>query len=256
MKHRPLIGKTIVITGGSSGIGLELAKRLQAENQVIVIGRDKDKLAQLEARGIATFSMDISQKEERNAFYRWLDEYYPGFDMLINNAGWCRSHKLIERLPTHSSEEILDDYEVEIKHNLEAHIGMSLEALPRLLKHSGSMLINITTGLIYNPKAINPYYCAAKAGLHSFTQSLREQTKGSGLKVIEVIPPLVDTPFHREALPKTVKAMTPQRVAENILAQLRCNQEEIRVGLSKVAYALSRLSPRLGFHIVNRETEQ
>lgn len=252
MKHQPLIGKTIVITGGSSGIGLELVKRLQAENQVIVIGRDKAKLAQLEARGITTFSMDISQKDERSAFYRWLDEHYPNFDVLINNAGWSRSKKLIERTSTDASDEILEDYEVEIKHNLEAHIGMSLSALPRLLKHPGSMLINVTTGLIYNPKAATPFYCAAKAGLHSFTQSLREQTKEYDLKVIEVFPPLVDTPFHHEGLPSTVKAMTPQSVAEQMLSKLRYNHSEIRIGLSKFAYLLSRLSPRLGFHIVNR----
>lgn len=252
MRHEPLIGKTIVVTGGSSGIGLELVKRLQAENQVIVIGRDKTKLSQLEARGIMTFSMDISQKEERGAFYRWLDEHYPQFDVLINNAGWSQSHKLAERLPTSHNEDALDDYELELKHNLEAHIGMSLDALPRLLKQPRALLINVTTGLVYNPKASNPFYCAAKAGLHSFTQSLREQTKDYDLNVIEVLPPLVNTPFHKDGLPNTVKAMTPQKVAQQILSQLKYNRTEIRIGLSKLAYGLSRLLPKLGFHIVNR----
>lgn len=252
MQHSTLVGKTIVISGGSSGIGLELVKRLQAENQLIVIGRDKKKLAELEARGVTTFSMDISIREERAAFFRWMDEHYPSFNVLINNAGWSRSHKLVERMSRALELDDLDDYELELKHNLEAHIGMSLEALPRLLRQPGSMIINVTTGLVYNPKAANPYYCAAKAGLHSFTQSLREQTKHHDLKVIEVLPPLVDTPFHANGLPETVKAMTPQNVAKETLQQLGRGQEEIRIGLSKVAYLLARLKPTLGFLVVNR----
>ncbi|KDM92472.1 SDR family oxidoreductase [Photobacterium galatheae] len=271
MKPQKLIGKTIVISGGSSGIGLELVKRLQPENTVIVLGRDKEKLAQLEARGVVTFSLDIAEKSERHALFRWLDDHYPNFDVLINNAGWSRSHKLAARQTDtavceadhdHKQEQEqeqehdrdhCEDYELELRHNLEAHIGMTLSALPRLLQRPGAMIINVTTGLVYNPKAANPYYCAAKAGLHSFTQSLREQVKGYDLRVVEVLPPLVDTPFHQNGLPATVRAMTPQRVAHETITGLQHNRDEIRVGLSKLAYVLGRITPSVGFHLVNRQ---
>ncbi|GAB6263826.1 SDR family oxidoreductase [Photobacterium sp. R1] len=262
MKPQKLIGKTIVISGGSSGIGLELVKRLQPENTVIVLGRDKEKLARLEARGVVTFSLDIAEKNERHALFRWLDDHYPNFDVLINNAGWSRPHNLAARQPDSADrepdhdddhEDRCEDYELELRHNLEAHIGMTLNALPRLLQQPGAMIINVTTGLVYNPKAANPYYCAAKAGLHSFTQSLREQVKNYDLRVVEVLPPLVDTPFHQNGLPATVRAMTPQCVAHETITGLQRNHDEIRVGLSKLAYVLGRVTPSVGFHLVNRQ---
>ena len=252
MRTENIVGKTIVISGGSSGIGLELVKLLKPCNTLIVLGRDKNKLAELEAQGIATFSMDIADRDQRRAFFRWLDDTYPEFDMLINNAGWQGKQDLTERLSDKSLHDEPYDYELELQHNLEAHIGMSLEALPRLLKRPGSMLVNVTTGLVFNPKASSPFYCAAKAGLHSFTQSLRKQTRNSSLRVVEVFPPLVDTPFHKEGLPETVKAMTPQQVARDTIRGLRWKQDEIRIGLSRVAYWLNRLSPSLGFYVVNR----
>ncbi|QUJ67835.1 SDR family NAD(P)-dependent oxidoreductase [Photobacterium sp. GJ3] len=253
MKQTQLTGKTIVISGGSSGIGLALVKRLQQDNTVIVLGRDKAKLAQLETRGLVTFSLNIAEKTERQAFFHWLDEHYPNFDVLINNAGWSRPHQLAARQPDQTDEESCEDYELELRHNLEAHIGMTLNALPRLLKQPGALIINVTTGLVYNPKAANPFYCAAKAGLHSFTQSLREQLRTQDLQVVEVLPPLVDTPFHQNGLPATVRAISPQDVAQAILKGLQHNQHEIRVGLSKLAYLLGRIKPSLGFHLVNRQ---
>ncbi|MDO6582963.1 SDR family NAD(P)-dependent oxidoreductase [Photobacterium sp. 2_MG-2023] len=253
MKPQKLAGKTIVISGGSSGIGLELVKRLQPDNTVIVLGRDKEKLARLEARGVVTFSLDIAEKSERNALFRWLDDHYPHFDVLINNAGWSRPHKLAARLPVQSDDEDCEDYELELRHNLEAHIGMTLHALPRLLTRPDAFIINVTTGLVYNPKAASPYYCAAKAGLHSFTQSLREQMKEHDLQVVEVLPPLVDTPFHQQGLPATIRAVTPRSVVHAIIKGVQQNRHEIRIGLSKLAYILGRIQPSLGFHLVNRK---
>lgn len=252
MKTADIIGKTIVITGGSSGIGLELVRRLKACNTLIVLGRDKEKLAELEAQGVATFSLDIAIKEERQAFFFWLDETYPEFDMLINNAGWQGRQDLTDYHRVDNSKQELEGYELELQHNLDAHIGMTLEALPRLLKRPDAILVNVTTGLVYNPKASSPFYCAAKAGLHSFTQSLRQQTKDKSLRVIEVLPPLVNTPFHKEGLPNTVKAMTAEAVAKEALKGIRRNRDEVRIGLSCIAYWLNRIAPSLGFHVVNR----
>ncbi len=252
MKTEDIIGKTIVISGGSSGIGLELVRRLKAGNTVVVLGRDKQKLATLEAQGISTFSIDIAQKEERQAFFRWLDETYPEFDMLINNAGWQGRQDLTDRQVLHFESDEFEDYELELQHNLEAHIGMTLEALPRLMKRPESVLVNVTTGLIYNPKATSPFYCAAKAGLHSFTQSLRQQTKDRSLRVIEVMPPLVNTPFHKEGLPDTVKAMTAESVARQAIEGIKRQRDEVRIGLSGVAYWMNRLCPTLGLYVVNR----
>lgn len=252
MKTEDIIGKTIVISGGCSGIGLELVRRLKAGNTVIVLGRDKKKLSALEAQGIATFSMDIADKAERQAFFRWLDETYPEFDMLINNAGWQGKQDLTDRSGIHMAGAEFDDYELELQHNLEAHIGMTLAALPHLMKRPESVLVNVTTGLIYNPKASSPFYCAAKAGLHSFTQSLREQTKDRSIRVIEVMPPLVNTPFHKEGLPDTVKAMSAEDVAKQAIEGIRKRRDEVRIGLSGVAYWLNRLCPTLGLYVVNR----
>ncbi len=247
-----LIGRTIVITGGSSGIGLELVKRLQAENRLIVIGRDKEKLRRLEATGIATFSMDIADPDERRAFFRWLDDNYPEFDTLINNAGWSQHHKLSEQQDWPLDNDDHSAYQNELRHNLEAHISMSLQALPRLLKRPNALLVNVTTGLVYAPKASMPFYCAAKAGLHSFTQSIRHQMKSYDIRIVEVMPPLVNTPFHVNGLPDTVKAMTPQMAAKETILGLKQDGNEIHIGLSKLANILARLAPKLGFQIVNR----
>ncbi|WP_087016283.1 SDR family NAD(P)-dependent oxidoreductase [Thaumasiovibrio subtropicus] len=253
MRTEKITGRTIVISGGSSGIGSELVKRLCDANQLIVLGRDKEKLRQIAGNNIATYQIDIGNHNARTTLFKWLNDNYPQFDTLINNAGWMAHHNLASTQEDGDVDTRWQAYQLELRDNLEAHMAMTIHALPNLLTRPNAVIANMTTGLVYAPKSSSPFYCAAKAGLHSFSQSLREQTKHQDIRIIEIMPPLVNTPFHQKGLPETVKALTPEYVAEQSIKGWQRGKDEIRVGLSNTAYWLSRIAPSLGFHIVNRK---
>ncbi|WP_421750317.1 SDR family oxidoreductase [Croceimicrobium sp.] len=232
-----LSGNTILITGGSSGIGLALAKRfLNLDNQVIICGRSKDKLEQLkgEMPEISTFCGDLSASKTLVELQNFIETEYPHLNILINNAG-------IQYNYTFSDEsEILTKIDYELACNLNAPIKLSALLLPCLQRQSQSAIINVSSALFISPKSSAPVYCASKAALHIFTQSLRYQLEDSPIQVFEIIPALIDTPMTKG---RGKSKMSPDQLVDEFLDNFKANRKESYIGKTKLLRLLHRFAP-------------
>ena len=238
--------RTILITGGTSGIGLELAKQLLERNcTVLVTGRDQEKLdaAVRSLPGIHTFQSDVSDPAAIDALYEAVTGQFPQLDTLINNAGIMRNLDM-------NQNRSLDDVTREIEINLSGPVRMIQKFLPHLKTHDGALIVNVSSGLAFIPLPLSPIYCATKAAIHSFSQSLRAQLAGSGIAVVELAPPGVETPLFRGEFAEEMKGqkgMDVTTLARQALAGIEKGRVEIRPGLSNVLNAMSRIAPQFMF---------
>jgi uncharacterized oxidoreductase len=184
-----LSNNTILITGGSGGIGLALAERLYAAgNTILICGRDEARLREAADRlpGLRTFVCDVAQAVDRQRLFEWATTECPQVNVLLNNAGIQRSVRLGEA-------EDWSRRASEIAINLEAPLHLSSLFIPHLQQQPQAAILNVSSGLAFVPLAGVPIYCATKAAIHSFTLSLRHQLAGTSIEVIELIPPAVHT---------------------------------------------------------------
>ena len=184
-----IAGNTILITGGGTGIGRGLAEAFHAlGNQVIVAGRRRQALDATTAAnpGMASLALDIQDRAAIRAFAAQVTAKYPALNVLVNNAG-------IMRFESVQAQEDLADAEATIATNLLGPIRLTAALLPALQKQPYSAIMNVSSGLAFVPMAPLLTYCATKAALHSYTQSLRRQLSGTAMEVIELIPPYVAT---------------------------------------------------------------
>jgi uncharacterized oxidoreductase len=183
-------GNTILITGGGSGIGRGLAEAFHAlGNHVVIAGRRKQALDEVTAAnpGMASLTLDIEDASNIRSFAADVAARYPALNVLINNAGIMRAEKF------QSQQEDLADAESTVATNLLGPIRLTAALLPLLQKQPHSAIMNVSSGLAFVPMAPTPTYCATKAAIHSYTQSLRYQLRGSTTEVLELIPPYVAT---------------------------------------------------------------
>jgi len=176
-------GRTILVTGGSAGIGLALAQRFHAlGNQVIITGRRLDALRAAAATmpGALFTSSDAADAEATIALADWLDEHAPALDVLVNNAGIMAYHNLATRAVNVAA------LTRELDVNVAGPVRMVSVLVDRLRRRRGTIL-NVTSGLAFVPLQAAPVYCATKAAMHSYTVSLRQQLKGM-VEVIELMP--------------------------------------------------------------------
>jgi uncharacterized oxidoreductase len=181
---------TILVTGGGSGIGLGLAEALhKLGNQVIIAGRRQKTLDEATAAnsGMQSLILDVEQPGAIRSFAADVAEKFPALNVLINNAGIMRAEKLLEQ------QENLTDAEAIIATNLLGPIRLTAALLPHLQQQAKATVINVSSGLAFVPRATTPAYCATKAAIHSYTQSLRWQLRSTNIEVIEIIPPYVQT---------------------------------------------------------------
>jgi uncharacterized oxidoreductase len=237
-----LEGHTVLITGGSSGIGLELAKQLKMRgNAVVITGRDRGRLdkAKQQVPGLVTIESDVSEVEAIEALHRRMLEDFPALDVLINNAGVMRM------VNCHKDVNDLAAFTGEIDTNLKGPIRMTARFLPDLRKRASAAVINVTSGLAFVPLPIAPIYSATKAALHSFTLSLRAQLARTQVKVFEIAPPTTHTdllgPF--EADLKGVSIMGVEEMVRQCLKGLADDRLEIRPGQSNQLKFMNRLAP-------------
>ena len=235
--------KTILITGGTSGIGLELAKQLLARgNTVIVTGRDQEKLdaAQRSLPGLETFRSDVSDPAAIAALHAGVLARFPKLDTLVNNAGIMRNLDL-------NQDRDLNDVTREIETNLSGPVRMVQQFLPHLKTRPDALIVNVSSGLAFVPLPLSPVYCATKAAIHSFSQSLRVQLDGTSVTVIELAPPGVETPLFRGEFAEEMKgqkAMPVPELATKALAGIEAGKLEIRPGQSNLLKLMSRVAPR------------
>jgi uncharacterized oxidoreductase len=226
-----LTGNTILITGGASGIGLALARRLHDEgNQVIICGRSEAVLQQAKAGlpALVTRVCDIADTASRRAMVQWLQTEHPTLNVLVINAG-------IQVRRDFTADPVIDSLDQEIAINFTAPIHLINELLPTLRQQDQACIINVSSGLAFSPLADVPVYCATKAALHSFTLSLRHQLKASRVRVIELAPPIVDTGLGggtRSEGTANRMMVTPEDFADQAFAQWAEGRDEILVGIS------------------------
>lgn len=241
-----LKNQTILITGGSSGIGLTLAKvLLGGDNNVIICGRSEERLkaAKLQLPNVHTIQCDISDKQGRHHLMTTIREKYPACNVLVNNAA------IVHKTSFASDDEMILKAEAEINTNLLAPIALAKTFLSHCKTHKQSAVLNITTGLVFAPRVIYPIYNATKAGLHAFTQVLRAQTTNDSTDVIEVMMPMVDTPWHKGEVPRV--AISPEKAVDEMIKKIERGQKEIKVGAVKLLYCIWRISPGLAFKVIN-----
>ncbi len=241
-----LQNNTILITGGSSGIGLELAKRLSENNKVIICGRSKEKLEFVKTKvpEISIFQCDLAKQVECDKLASWVKEHYPQCNILINNAA------LVNVTQFYNDEKAIEKADYEMRTNFMAPVILAKLLIPVLEKNLHPKLINVTTGLVYVPKAVYPFYNATKAALHSFTQVLRLQMeKVSKLSIIEVMFPAVDTPWHNGNTPKI--AIPVEAAVNEMIKKVEKGEEEIKIAKVNLIYKISRLAPKFALKKIN-----
>ena len=243
-----LENRTILITGGTSGIGLELARQLLVRgNTVLVTGRDESRLeaTRQAVPGLHVYRSDVSDPAAISSLFDTATAAFPRLDVLINNAGIMRNLSVNE-------PHDLYDITREIDINLSGPIRMIQKFLPHLKAQKASAIINVSSGLAFVPMPISPVYCATKAALHSFTQSLRVQLKGTSVTVVELAPPAVETPLFRgpefEEEVKGQTGMDAAVLARIAIAKIAADKLEVRPGLANVLAIMSRLAPTLMFN--------
>jgi len=236
-----MTGQTILITGGSSGIGLALARQLlERGNTVIATGRNASRLAEAKEQlpQLHTYLCDQSSPDAIAELADKMRKDFPALNILINNAGIGLKRNLQD-----SSLELLD-LEREIRSNLIGPIQLTHCLLAHLKVHSESMIVNVSSGLAFVPMPIKPIYCATKAAMHSYTQSLRVQLRHTSIKVVEVAPPATRTNFNHGQEEINIRMMMdPAKVAEATIRGMEKGREEILPGMSPVLRMLGRLAP-------------
>jgi len=168
---------------------------------------------------------------------------FPALDTLVNNAGIMRNLNL-------NQDRALPDVTQEINTNLSGPIQMVQAFLPHLKSCKSALIVNVSSGLAFVPFPLSPVYSASKAGMHAFTRCLRVQLRSSGVTVVELAPPGVETPLFRGEFAtemKGQKGMDVSLLVRKTIAGIEAGKTEIRPGLSNVLYLLSRLAPQLPF---------
>jgi uncharacterized oxidoreductase len=234
-------GKTILITGGTDGIGLQMARQLLDKGaKVIVCGRRADLLDAAVRQGLEAIQADLSTA--KGCAQLVADLGTAPLDILINNAGMSGNFG-----PDEPIDLDLTDRAIFLNLNAPMHlIGLLLD---RLKARPEAAIVNVTSGLAIAPRAGGPVYCASKAGLRSFTQALRHNLKGTKVHVIEALPPVVDTAMTAE---RTGGKMDPKECARQIVSAIENNKAEANVGIVKVLQLVNSISPALARAVMIR----
>jgi uncharacterized oxidoreductase len=250
-----MTGNTILITGASSGIGLELARQLASDNVVIITGRDR---AKLEATRAELGNVHIVQSDANDpgaifVLHEMLTREFPGLNVLINNAG------IMRKISLRDGADDLADVVREIDTNLNGPIRMVAQFLPHLRKQKSPAIVNVSSGLAFVPFPLSPVYSAAKAGVHAFTRALRFQLKKTNVRVFELAPPATETPLLRGDFDErdlgSANGMDVRKLAALAISGMKKDRFEIRPGLSNVLKLLSRLAPGFALNLVGQTTE-
>ena len=240
-----LTGRTILITGGSAGIGLAFAlKFLELGNEVIVTGRRQAVLDAVKSRHpkIHTIQSDIADPTQIATLAARLKADFPTLDVLMNNAGVGIAMDL--KVPASDLAALTSEVDI----NLGGVIRMT-SALIDILTVNRGTIINVSSGLAFVPLASNPIYSATKAAVHSYTQSLRLQLENSGVEVIELMPPAVRTDLTDEFAEHGISMISTEELIKLSFAALRSGKVEIRPGQSEQLAFMRRLAP----NFINRQ---
>lgn len=183
-------GNTILVTGGTSGIGRALASEFHdLGNRVIITGRRQELLDQIlsEHAGMSAYRLDVDDPADIASVAARVTAEFPDLNVLVNNAGISRAESLVD------GEFDLSVAEALVRTNIMGVLHVTAALLPVLQRQATASIVTTTSGLAFVPRANYPTYCASKAFLHVWLQALRTQLSGSGVEVLELVPPYVQT---------------------------------------------------------------
>jgi uncharacterized oxidoreductase len=240
-----LAGKRTLVTGGGSGIGFELARRLAAAGaDVVIAGRDEAKLerARAAAGSLRTIRLDVTSEPEAGAALDWMASELGGLDLLVNSAGVMHPGRLDgASAPSTTADELAI--------NLGGTIRMTRLALPMLEASPEAAVVLMSSGVALAAVPGLAVYTATKAALHSFARSLRGELADRRIRVVEVLPPVVDTGLAGALqVPKT----PPSSVAAAIISGVERDRSQIAVGAIRPLIPLARIAPGLTDRLVRR----
>lgn len=239
-----LTNRTILITGGSAGIGLAFAlKFLELGNEVIITGRRQEMLDAVKARHtkLHTIRGDVADPAQVAALAARVKSEFPRLDVLMNNAGIGTARNLQE--PESDLASLMAEMEVNV-----GGVIRVTSALIDILTANRGTVINVSSMLAFAPVPALPIYSATKAAVHSYTQSLRFQLEDSGVEVIELMPPAVQTELTSE-FPEEVDKISTEELVRLSFAALKAGRLEIRPGQTNQVAFMHRLAPSL----INRQ---
>jgi len=232
--------RTILITGGSAGIGLAFARKfLELGNQVIVTGRGLSVLEQLRAQypKLHTIQSDVADPGQIAFLASRVKAGYPKLDVLINNAGIMLHKNLKVPAPD------LDGLMAEVNINLGGVIRMTSAFIDTLIANRGT-IINVSSALAFVPLPSAPIYSATKAAVHAYTQSLRFQLEEIGVEVIELMPPAVKTELSAEIQEGGgIAVISTDELIRQSIAGFEAGKLEIRPGQSNLLALMRRVAP-------------
>ena len=237
-----LRGNTVLITGGTSGIGHALAARLlERGNTVLITGRTEERLAAARhgLAGVHAFVCDQSDPAAIARLAARATGAFPKLNVLINNAGIGLKRNL------NDTSKPLEDLEREIRSNLSGPVQLVQALLPQLKGQGDAMIVNVTSGLAFLPLGLKPIYCATKAAMHAYTQCLRVQLSLTNVRVVELAPPAVKTKFNRGQEEMNIRgAMDVGKLADAAIRGLERGDDEILPGATPILRLIGRLNPR------------
>jgi uncharacterized oxidoreductase len=226
-----MTGNTILITGGGSGIGRGLAEAFHAAgNQVIIAGRRKQLLDQTTAAnpGMKSAVLNIEDAASIASFAAQLVKDFPTLNVVVHNAGIMRMEDVLKN-------DYVADAEAMVTTNLLGPIRLTSALLPVLERQASATIMTVTSGLAFLPLALTPTYCATKAAMHSYSESLRYQLKGTKVRVVELAPPYVQTELMGPGQASDPRAMPLADFIAEVMEIIRTQPEakEILVGRVK-----------------------
>lgn len=236
-----LRGKLALVTGGTDGIGQQIARTLRAQGAtVIVAGRDPARCDEARLDGFEVFQADLSDPAGCEVLIAAVRDR--PIDILVNNAGRGVTYQVDGPIS-------IADVDRCIFLNLNAPIRLITALLPGLLARPEAMIVNVTSGLAIAPNTRSAVYCGTKAALKSFSQSLRAQLKGSRVRVVEALPPVVET---RMTVDNPHRKLPAAECARQIVAAMQAGRDEANVGMTRVLKAIHNVAPWLTRRIMLR----
>ncbi|MGX9688609.1 SDR family oxidoreductase [Deinococcus wulumuqiensis] len=232
-----LNGKTALVTGGTDGIGAELVRQLRDKGAtVIVVGRNPERIAATRAAGFEVIAADLSTPQGVRRVVEAVGDR--PIHLLVNNAGMGVKHDFRSEPPD------LDQADRAIFLNLNAPIHLITELMPRLRALPHATIVNVTSGNAIAPRAAEPVYSATKAALRSYTLALRAQLEGTGVHVLEALPPAVDTRM-AQGMRGRIRMLSPAECARQIVEATEHQRNEANIGMVRLLQLGYSVSPAL-----------
>lgn len=238
---------TILVTGGSAGIGFEIAQQLTAlGNRVIITGRDPERLkaAAAQLKNTTAIVSDVSNEDDVNELVANITKHFPELNMVINNAGYSASPYRFT-----AGADAFSKASAEIFTNYLSVLRLNEQLLPLLEKQPQAAIVNVSSIVAFAPSYNIPGYSVSKAALHAYTKTLRYTLKETPVKVFELMPPLVNTSFSKEIGGE--KGIPPSQVALELIEGLQNDVYEIHVGGTADMYKLYLSSPATALETIN-----